>query len=573
MEDVRIEFDVPAEMRDGTILRADVFRPTTGGPWPVLLARSPYNKQDPGILATLNPLAAVRRGYLVVLQDTRGRYRSEGEWEPLRHERTDGYDTVRWAAGLPGANGLVGMYGPSYLGNAQWMAAAGRPPELKAIVPAFTWSEPFDGLFGRGGAIELGLGGNWSLQQGANQLSRRWHDVPAERGRRLLALVAELDTLATKAYWELPADAFPAFARHQVPDLGYQRALADPGAVAACRVADKYDQLDLPTLNIGGWFDVFLQGTLDNYQAMSAAGRPARLLVGPWSHRSQGGHQQGELNFGLAANERSIDLRTTLGDLQLDWLDQWLKPDQGPPSDQPGAADQSAAQVDRPVRLFITGVNQWRDEEAWPLARAVDTPLYLGAGATLSPTPPAPDEEPDTYRYDPADPVGTHGGQILMASEYPPGPFDQRRVEQRADVLVYTGAPLPADLEVTGRVRVALVAASSAPGTDWVARLCDVDPDGISRNLADGIVRIRAVPGEPAEHEIDLWSIGHVFRRGHRLRVQITSSNFPRWDRNLNTGTATGTGTTMAVADQTVYHDPARPSRIILPVVPPADPA
>jgi uncharacterized protein len=573
MEDVRIEFDVPAEMRDGTILRADVFRPTQGGPWPVLLVRSPYNKQDPGILATLNPLAAVRRGYLVVLQDTRGRYRSEGEWEPLRHEQADGYDTVRWAATLPGANGLVGMYGPSYLGNAQWMAAAGKPIELKALAPAFTWSEPFDGLFGRGGAIELGLGANWSLQQGANHLSRRWHDVPEERGRRLIALVGEIDGLTSKAYWELPADAFPAFARHEIPDLGYQRALADRDAAAACRVADKYDQLDLPTLNIGGWFDVFLQGTLDNYTAMAAAGRPTRLLIGPWSHRSQGGHQQGELNFGLAANERSIDLRTTLGDLQLDWLDQWLKPDQGARPGLQVRPDESAAPVDQPVRLFITGVNRWRDEPAWPLARAVDTPLYLGAEGTLSVTPPGPDERPDTFRYDPADPVRTHGGQILMASEYPPGPFDQRQVEQRPDVLVYTGSPLPADLEVTGRVRVALVAASSAPGTDWVARLCDVDPDGVSRNLTDGIVRVRAMPGELAEHEIDLWSIGHVFRRGHRLRVHITSSNFPRWDRNLNTGGVRGTATTMAVADQTVWHDAARPSRIVLPVIPPAAPA
>ncbi|MFI6759820.1 CocE/NonD family hydrolase [Micromonospora sp. NPDC050417] len=559
MTDVRTEFDVPAEMRDGVVLRADVFRPAGAGPWPVLLVRTPYSKQDPGIFATLNPLAAVRRGYVVVLQDTRGRYGSEGEWEPLRHEQADGYDSVRWAAALPGANGLVGMYGPSYLGNAQWMAAAGKPPELKAIAPAFTWSEPFDGLFGRGGAIELGLGANWSLQQGANLISRRFHDAPDERHRRLVALVAELDGLDTGAYWELPAAAFPAFARHQVPDLGYQRALADPDVVAACRVADKYDQLDLPTLNIGGWYDVFLQGTLDNFRAMSDAGRPAQLVVGPWSHRSQGGHQQGELNFGLAANERSLDLRSTLGDIQLDWFDRWLKP----------AADRRRAPV-APVRLFLTGVNRWRDEPAWPLARAVDTPMYLGAGGRLRVEPPAPDEEPDTFRYDPADPVRTHGGPILMATEYPPGPFDQERVERRPDVLVYTGEPLTDDLEVTGRVRMRLVAASSAPGTDWVARLCDVDPAGVSRNLADGIVRVGCEPGQPVEHEIDLWSIGHVFRRGHRLRVQVTSSNFPRWDRNPNTGAVDGTGT--AFADQTVHHDAARPSRIILPVVPAAQP-
>ncbi|MFK3979294.1 CocE/NonD family hydrolase [Micromonospora sp. NPDC050397] len=558
MADVRIEFDVPARMRDGVVLRADVFRPGGTGPWPVLLVRTPYNKQDPGILATLNPLAAVRRGYLVVLQDTRGRYASEGEWEPLRHEQADGYDSVRWAARLPEANGLVGMYGPSYLGNVQWMAAAGKPPELKAIVPAFTWSEPFDGLFARGGAIELGLGGNWSLQQGANQLSRRFRDDPVELRRRLVALVAELDTLDRTGYWELPADAFPAFTRHGVPDLGYQRALADPEAVAACRVADKYHQVDVPTLNIGGWYDVFVQGTLDNYQGMSEAGHPAALIVGPWSHRSQGGHQQGELNFGLAANERSLDLAATLADVQLDWLDRWLKP---------GIPDPT---TELPVRLFLTGINRWRHEPTWPLARAVDTPLHLGAGGRLRAEPPGPDEAPDTFRYDPTDPVRTHGGQILMASEYPPGPFDQHRVERRPDVLVYTGEPLDADLEVTGRVRMVLVAASSAPSADWVARLCDVDPDGVSRNLTDGIVRVRVAPGQPAEHEIDLWSIAHVFRRGHRLRVQVTSSNFPRWDRNVDTGATDAEG--LAVADQTVHHDAARPSRIILPVVPAGEP-
>jgi putative CocE/NonD family hydrolase len=553
--DVVIEFDVPAEMRDGTILRADVFRPAGDGSWPVLLVRSPYNKQDPRILGILDPLAAVRRGYLVVIQDTRGRYRSEGDWEPFRYERADGYDSVGWAAALPGANGSVGMYGPSYLGNAQWMAALGRPPQLKALVPAFTWADPYDGLFGRGGAIELGLSGSWSLQQGASLLARRWRDAPVERGERVADLVAEIDALATTTYWELPAGGFPAFARTDVPDLGYQRALADPSAADACRVAGGYSRVDLPTFNIAGWYDVFLQGSLDNHVAMSAAGRPTTLLVGPWSHGNQG-PQQGEVNHGVAAGEGAVDLRASLGTLQLDWLDRWLKPA------QPAAAGRS------PVRIFVTGINRWRDEESWPLARAVDTPMYLRAGGGLSRAEPGVDERPDGYRYDPADPVVTHGGALLMSSEFPAGPFDQRRVEERPDVLVYTGERLDAELEVTGRVRVCLVAASTAPATDWVARLCDVDPSGVSRNLTDGIRRVTAPPGEPVAHEIDLWSIGHVFRRGHRIRVQITSSNFPRWDRNLNTGEPAEVGTAMVVAEQTVFHQAAWPSRIVLPVVP-----
>ncbi|MFC7645191.1 CocE/NonD family hydrolase [Streptosporangium lutulentum] len=270
--------------------------------------------------------------------------------------------------------------------------------------------------------------------------------------------------------------------------------------------------------------------------------------------------QQGEVGFGTAADEGSIDLRTSLGDLRIDWLDRWLRPDR-------------LAPVGKPVRIFVTGVNRWRDEDAWPLARSVDTPLYLREDGGLSSEAPGADERPDTYRYDPADPVVTLGGTLLMSGEFPPGPHDQRRVEERPDVLVYTGEPLDADLEVTGRVRVSLTAASTAPSTDWVARLCDVGVDSVSRNLTDGIVRVSGPAGEPADHEIDLWSIGHVFLKGHRIRVQITSSNFPRWDRNLNTGEPAERATAMRVADQTVFHDAARPSRIILPVVPPEDPA
>ncbi|AWS40663.1 CocE/NonD family hydrolase [Streptosporangium sp. 'caverna'] len=560
MGDVLIDFDVPGEMRDGTVLRADVFRPTRDGPWPVLLVRSPYGKQDPNIFRILEPLAAVRRGYMVVLQDTRGRSGSDGDWEPLTNERADGHDTVRWAAALPGSNGLVGMYGPSYLGNAQWMAAADGPPELRAIAPGFTWSEPFDGLFGRGGAIELGLSASWSLSQGPDLLARRWKDSPADLHRELTALVSEIDALATRTYWELPSGAFPAFERTGVPDLGYQRALADPEAAAGCRVAGTYDRVDVPVFNVGGWFDVFLQGTLDNHIAMIAAGRPSTLLIGPWSHQGQSG-RQGEVNFGVAADEASIDLRTSLGDLRLDWLDRRLKPG------RPAAPD------GRPVRIFVTGINRWRDEDAWPPARSVDTPMYLREDGGLSFEAPRAGERPDTYRYDPADPVITLGGTLLMSDEFPPGPYDQRRVEERPDVLVYTGEPLDADLEVTGRVRVSLVASSTAPSTDWVARLCDVGVDSVSRNLADGIIRVSGVPGEPAEHEIDLWSIGHVFFEGHRIRVQITSSNFPRWDRNLNTGEPAEAATVMSVADQTVFHDAVRASKIVLPVVPPEDPA
>lgn len=547
----QIEFDVPATMRDGTVLLADVFRPDGDGPWPVALVRTPYGKQFLGTLA----YTAVRRGFLTVTQDVRGRFASDGEWQPLTYEERDGYDTVRWAAALPGSSGVVGMLGPSYLGNTQWMAAVARPPELEAIVPSITWAEPLDGTFMRGGALELGVLANWSLLQDIDTVARRWrHDLP-ELGRRLHALVADIDALASSTYWELPAGDPPSFSRHDVPRGGFA-SIEDPAAADTCRVAGRQAETDVAAFHIGGWYDIFCQGTLDNHMAMVAAGKPSKLLVGPWSHGATLPHQVGEVNFGFAASDALIDLRRPLIDLELDWLDRWLT-DRTPP-----AVDEA------PVRLFVMGANRWRDEDAWPLARAVDTDFHLRAHGGLTREAPAPDEAADGYVYDPADPVPTHGGALLMASDFRQGPLDQARVERRPDVLVYTTGPLADDLEVTGRVSVRLFASSDAPSTDWVARLCDVDADGISRNVTDGVVRVSATPGEVAEHVVDLWSTSIVFRAGHRIRVQVTSSNFPRWDRNPNTGESSRTATTFRPARQSVHHDAARPSRIVLPVVP-----
>ncbi|HEX6447190.1 MAG TPA: CocE/NonD family hydrolase [Streptosporangiales bacterium] len=546
-----IEFDVPATMRDGTVLRADVSRPAGDGPWPVLLVRTPYGKQFLGNLA----YAAVRRGFLAVLQDVRGRFASGGEWEPLTNEEEDGHDTVRWAAGLPGSSGVVGMLGGSYLGNTQWMAAVARPPELRAIVPSITWSEPLDGPFMRGGALELGVMANWSLLQGMDTVGRRWRHDPAELGKRLHALVRDVDALAASTYWELPAGDPPSFARNDIP-RGFFASVEDPAAAATCRVAGRQADTDVAAFHIGGWYDIFCQGTLDNHMALVAAGRPSKLLMGPWSHGAALPHQVGEVNFGFAANEALVDLRRPLIDLELDWLDRWLT-DRTPP-----------ATGEAPVTLFVMGVDRWRDEAAWPLARAVDTGFHLRAGGGLTRAAPERGEGSDGYVYDPADPVPTHGGALLMASDYRQGPLDQERVERRPDVLVFTTEPLADDLEVTGRVTVRLFASTDAPSTDWVARLCDVDPDGVSRNVTDGVVRVEARPGEVAEHVVDLWSTSIVFRAGHRIRVQVTSSNFPRWDRNPNTGESPRTATALRPARQTIHHDAARPSRIVLPVVP-----
>jgi putative CocE/NonD family hydrolase len=555
MASVTVDLDVPAIMRDGTVLRGNVYRPAGDGPWPVLLTRLPYGKDLPLGGSVLDPVQATRQGYMVVVQDTRGRFTSDGQdWEPFSCEAEDGYDTVGWAAGLPGADGQVGMYGASYFGNTQWTAAIQQPPALKAMVPFITWSEPLDGVVARGGALEVGTALNWALLQGLNQLMRRHAGDPMAMGRAIAALAADHDRLASDNYWRLPLTPFEPLVRHRIASLDPARALADPATVDHYRVAGRHDRVSVPTFNIGGWYDIFLQGTIDNYLAMRELGVPTKLLLGPWAHGQQL-NPIGERSFGFGAQPTFIDLKLDFLRLHLRWFDQWLK-----------GIDTGVLEEPR-VKIFVMGADRWRDEAAWPLARAVDTAWYLRSDGGLSREPPGADEPPDHYAYDPSDPVLTRGGALLMTPEFRPGPLDQRPVESRPDVLVFTSDALDRDLEVTGPVRVRLWAATSAPSTDWVARLCDVFPDGRSLNLTDGVVRARAEPGVAGEREVDLWATSNVFRAGHRIRLQVTSSCFPRWDRNLNTTDPVGEGTRIEVARQTVMHDAARPSRVLLPLV------
>jgi uncharacterized protein len=553
MGNVAIEFDVPATMRDGVTLRANVYRPAGKGPWPTLLTRLPYCKDAVETITILDPVQAARKGFMVVIQDTRGRFASEGEWDPLRFEREDGYDSVEWAASLPGSNGRVGMYGESYFGNTQWAAAAERPPSLAAISPALTWSEPMDGLFARGGAVELGLAVFWTLLMGFDILDR----MPIsdeERARRVETLISDCDGLPERGYWDLPVEENAALERHGFPELGSLRVLDDPSVAGCCRVSDNYRRVGVPTLHTGGWHDIFLQGTLDNYTAMAALGREARLVVGPWSHM---GFLDpiGEQVFGLRGTRIGVpmDEYGDSSELQLAWLRGHL---------EPGA---EVKLPEKPVRLFVMGRNEWRDEDSWPLERATTRRHYLRAGGALTTDSPGADEAPTEFTYDPADPVPTLGGHTVMAPAYPAGPFDQSRVEARADVCVFTSEVLEKDLEVTGRVRVVLHAQSSAPATDWVARLCDVHPDGRSFNLCDGILRLAEGADGPGRYEIDLWSTCNVFLAGHRIRVHITSSSFPRWDRNLNTGDQRSAR--HQVARQRISHDSEHASYVELPVI------
>ncbi|BCP14068.1 hypothetical protein MINTM021_09770 [Mycobacterium paraintracellulare] len=422
-----------------------------------------------------------------------------------------------------------------------------------------TWSEPDDGLFSRGGVLELGTSVFWSLLQGAHTLQRRRADDPAVLGGAMSALVSDIDHVATSGYWEVPAEHHPVFARHRLAELSFERSRREPEWSASCRVAGRQPEVELPSLHIGGWYDIYCQGTLDNFTAMQSAGRPATLIMGPWAHTDSSGYL-GDVNFGLASSADVLGFRGSLTDIQNQWFGKWLISD-------PDESD--SGQTPLPLALlFVMGTNEWREEKEWPLTRAVPTELFLRADGRLTVDPPSALERVDTYRYDPADPVITTGGALFMSNEFRPGPLDQDAIESRPDVLVYTTEALNEGVEVTGRVGAALHVATDCPSTDWVVRLCDVDPEGVSRNIVDGIVRSEAPADEFTAQKVDLWSTSYVFRAGHRIRVQVTSSNFPRWARNFNTGEPTEDGTRIRTAQQQVAHDPTRPSRIILPVIP-----
>jgi putative CocE/NonD family hydrolase len=575
---VLIDQDVAMTTRDGVTLRADVYRPAAPGRFPVLLARLPYDKSQrrrPGDIDVF-----VEHGYVVIMQDTRGRFASDGdEFYPLVWEAQDGHDAVEWAAGLPYSDGHVGTMGQSYLGATQYLLAPTRPPHLRAAFPA---SAPADfhqcWVYHSGGAFELG----WQIPY-AVLMAR---DTIARRGlaRTLLPelerLLAPASTpwappLSPEAYRRLPLSGWAELLGPVARYLGdYLRQPEDGPPWWRINVERQHAQVDVPMYHVTSWYDIFLHGGIANFcglrrGAMTEAARAAqKLLIGPWAHlfpyTSPTSTGTGEVDFGPAA---LIDLHR----IQLRWFDHWLKGIDTGLLDEP------------PVRIFVMGENRWRDEHEWPLARTRYTPYYLRSGGrantaagdgTLDPRSPG-EEPPDHFVYDPDDPVPTRGGNTLILAM---GVADQRPVEARPDVLVYTGAVLTEPLEVTGPITVTLHAASSAPDTDFTAKLVDVRPDGYAQNLADGIVRARyrqsrsvptaLVPGEVSTFTIDLWATSHAFLPGHRLRVEISSSNFPRFDRNLNTGLDQATGTRRQAARQTVVHDSRYPSHILLPVIP-----
>ena len=572
---IRSEFGLPVKMRDGVTLYADVYRPDAPEPLPVLLQRTPYDKSQ-GRVGSLDVMRAASHGYAVVIQDTRGRYASDGEFYPFLDETDDGFDTVQWCAEQPWSSGKVGMFGRSYVGATQWLCAIANPPNLACIAPGITASDYYEGWTYQGGALAWGFVLSWTMRQltlaNLGAISSRY-DVPDGAREALLNAFNELDAafrhqpLVDLPHLKVPlAGYFYDWIRHSTSDDYWKR----------WRIADHYAHITTPALHLGGWHDIFLLGTLRNFIGMrtqaadARARRGQRLIVGPW-HHGPFGETSGEFFFGLGAAGTAID---TDG-IQLRWFDHWLK-------DAPnGAAD------DPPVRIFVMGANQWRDESEWPLARARHTDYYLHSGGkantaggdgTLSTAAPGA-EASDVFLYDPRDPAPTRGGPLCCGPSFVPGgAYDQREVEARSDVLCYTTPPLAADLEVTGPVAVTLYAATTAADTDFTAKLVDVAPCGAARNLTDGIIRARyrqgtdaarpITPGAVEEYTIDLVATSNVFQAGHRIRLEISSSNFPRFDRNCNTGGEPWAAAECVPAVQTIYHNGQYPSRIHLPVIP-----
>lgn len=558
--DVKVERNVIAKMRDGVALAADIYRPKADGKFPVLLVRTPYDKTNEMNFGLL----AASRGYVVIAQDVRGRFTSEGEWYPFQNESQDGYDTVEWAAALPSSNGKVGMYGGSYVGATQFLAAMAKPPHLAAIAPNYTASNYHDGWTYQGGAFEQWFSESWTTFLAQDTMRRRVEsNADASAGTKTLPLTA---------YGVLETPSATGIA------LYFTDWLAHPNYDSYWKqwsIEDHYKQIEVPVFSFGAWYDIFLGGTLRNYARLKteagteAARRRQKLLV------YVGGHAGGWNGRKVGAVDFGDKLPFDLSDTMLRWYD-WVLKEQT-----------NGVEREKPVKIFVMGKNEWREEEDWPLPAAKTTRYYLhsnggsnglGGSGSLSVTAPG-EEKPDQYVYDPSDAVPTIGGP-LCCGPLPTGigPEDQRLAETRPDVLVYSTPALSQDMEATGPVSLDLYVSSSAVDTDFTGKLVDVWPNGFAQNLTEGILRLRyrnsqenpelANPGEVYRITVDLWATSNVFLAGHKLRLEVSSSNFPRFDRNLNTGEEQARGTRMVKATNVIYHDKAHPSALILPVVP-----
>src|SRR5450631_278873 len=537
---VTFERDVAVSMRDGITLRADIFRPDVAGKFPVLLQRTPYDKNH----GTEFGLKAAAQGYVVIIEDVRGRYASEGEWYPFKNEMNDGYDTVEWAAALPYSTGKVGMFSGSYDGATQMLAAIGHPPHLAGIFPFVTASNYHENWTYQGGAFEQWFSESWSSRLARDTFNR------ANQKR-----VDPLNGAAT-----LPLVDYPIFGLQQLPSQSTATTAFAPYFLdwldhpsyddywKAISIEDHYSNITVPALHIAAWYDIFLGGSLRNYLGIKSHGGSAearsgqRLLVIVGGHAGDG-PKIGALDFGK-------DSKFDEDETTIQWYDYLFK----------GARNEFSS--GKPVSIFVLGTNKFRQEDEWPLARAKNTRYFLHSTGTASGHTPSDSqqagsgslsviapaaEKPDQYIYDPSDPVQTIGGPLCCgALSTGIGPQDQRPAEVRSDVLIYTTPAFSKTTEITGPISLDLYVSSSAVDTDFTGMLVDVWPNGFAQNLTSGILRLRyrksqerpelATPGKTYHITLDLWATSNVFLAGHKLRLEVSSSNFPRFDRNLNTG-------------------------------------
>ncbi len=571
-----VERDVACRTRDGVTLMADVYRPDDGERHPVLIQRTPYDKTYyPFAWAQFDPTKMAALGYNVVIQDVRGRFASEGEYTAWADEAPDGVDTIAWAATQPWSDGNVGMYGMSYMAGVQWLAAQHQPPALRALASTTSPNDAIEDHIIRGGALHLGLLVSWTLASiGPNAVARRLRGTPSI-GEEFTALVDDLDDL-DEVMRTLPLVPFPPIdgrAGGFAPTFDERASVETPGGEHDALTPD-HSRVTVPALVIAGWHDAFLQPDLNHFAAMREtaatedARRLTRMVIGPWAHASFT-QQVGEIDFGLRASSFLLDMRENFTSLHARWFDTRLK------------GIDTGIDDDPPVKYFVMGANRWKTAGAWPPPGLVQQRWHAhGSGALSLRAPSERDDatsESSVFTLDPDDPVPTHGGGLLMHLRHIRGPREQSRTEQRDDVLVFSSDVLQKDVEVTGPVRFVCWVAGETVDTDVVARLCDVQPDGRSYDVCDGILRLRfreslrapkpLTPGEVVRAEVDMWSTAHLFRAGHRLRLQVCASDFPRFDR------CPGTGETSAVAKRVIpqhnrlFHDPQRPSHLLLHVV------
>jgi putative CocE/NonD family hydrolase len=535
---------VAIPMRDGVRLYANVFLPSEHARVPAILVRTPYGKRDE---LSPNYRALVDRGFAMMIEDVRGRYESEGEFEPLTQEPADGDDTLNWMARQPWCDGKIGMTGGSYLGIVQWKAALRANPHLKAIFSVVAGDDDYrDRFYSPGGAMKLGNRLEWMAE---NLRTPGYHPE------------------FNRFIWHLPLRTADVAATGRVSDM-YQQAVAHPSFDNFWRAISTHEHLDqvrVPVFAVGGLYDNFAESDLAAFVVLHKQYGLNRVVIGPWAHN---------MSDKLAGLDLGADSTVPVSSLAVDWFEHWLN---GKP--MPAAAG-------APLRIYVMGSNKWLEEREWPPERARARSFYLtsqgrantAAGDGALDNAPPRRAGADRFTFDPRDPVPTRGGAVCCNPRvFPWGPLDQRPVEQRRDVLVFSTGPLEQDLEVVGPVKAVLWVSTNQRDTDFTAKLVDVFPDGYARNLTDGILRLRyrnsierpepVRPGEMYQITLDAGIASNAFLKGHRIRVEISSSNFPRFDRNPNTGAAIASETRLVKANQTVYHDRQHPSRLVLMVM------